>query len=62
MDLVIILVGEMDMEIVRIICLYISCFGFVFFIFDVEFFFGFDELMRICDFVWNVVDMDFIFF
>lgn len=61
-DLVIILVGEIDIEIVRIICLYISCLGFVLFIFDLKCFFGFDDLMKICELVWVVVDVDFIFF
>lgn len=62
MDLVIILVGEIDMEIVWIICLYISCLGFVLFIFDLKCFFGFDDLMKICELVWVVVDVDFMFF
>ncbi|XP_068694638.1 E3 ubiquitin-protein ligase rnf213-alpha-like [Montipora foliosa] len=57
-DLAIISAGETDMETARITCLHTSCLGFAPLIFDVEPSFGFDELMRTCDPVWNAVDTD----
>ena len=57
-DLAIISAGETDMETARITCLHTSCLGFAPLIFDLEPSFGFDELMKICEPVWNTVDTD----
>ena len=57
-DLAIISAGETDMETARITCLHASCLGFAPLIFDLEPSFGFSDLMRICEPVWNAVDAD----
>ena len=57
-DLAIISAGETDMETARITCLHTSCLGFAPLIFDLKRAYGFDELMRTCEPVWNAVDTD----
>jgi len=57
-DLAIISAGETDMETARITCLHTSCLGFAPLIFDLQSSFGFDELMKTCEPVWNAVDTD----
>ena len=46
------------METARITCLHTSCLGFAPLIFDLDPFFGFDDLMKICEPVWSAVDAD----
>ena len=58
MDLAIISAGETDMETARITCLHTSCLGFAPLIFDLKSSFGFNDLIKTCEPVWNAVDAD----
>ncbi|CAB4005504.1 Hypothetical predicted protein, partial [Paramuricea clavata] len=55
-DLAMISAGEDDMEIDRISCMHTSCLGFGSLIFGCKTDHGFDDLMRLCQPVWQAVD------
>ena len=55
-DLAMISAGEEDMEIDRISCMHTSCLGFGSLIFGYKPTDGFDELMQLCEPVWQAVD------
>ena len=55
-DLAMISAGEDDMEIDRISCMHTSCLGFGSLIFGCRTDHGFNELMRLCQPVWQAVD------
>ena len=57
-DLAMISAGEDDMEIDRISCMHTSCLGFGSLIFGYKPGYGFNELMRLCEPVWQAVDAD----
>ena len=55
-DLAMISNGEEDMEIDRISCMHSSCLGFGSLIFGYKQTDGFNELMQLCEPVWQAVD------
>ena len=55
-DLAMISAGEEDMEIDRISCMHTSCLGFGSLIFGYKQDHGFQEMMRLCEPVWQAVD------
>ena len=57
-DLAMISAGEDDMEIDRISCMHTSCLGFGPLIFGYSEDDGFKELMRLCEPVWQAVNVN----